>query len=55
MAKDCDYYAEKGSKRFCMIKREGEISYDCYKEFCKNDYHKDCPIYKFYMKNKKEW
>lgn len=49
MAKDCDFYLDKGSKYICMV-RQSEIDYSTYKEYCKGDYSKNCPIYQYHLK-----
>lgn len=55
MAIDCSFYLEKSNKYICMIKK-GEIDYKVYKEYCKNDNSKNCPIYQYYLKEgKSEW
>ena len=49
---DCSFYFNKKNEYICTIKR-GEISYEVYKEYCKNDYSKKCPIYQYYLKEGK--
>jgi len=51
MAKPCDFYIDKGSKYWCVVKN-GEISYTTYKEFCYYDDMKKCPFYTHYLENK---
>ena len=48
MARNCDYYADGSwGKCFCVIKN-GEVSYDTYKELCRYGDTKKCPIYKYW-------
>lgn len=49
----CDYYIEKSGKYYCVLKgktNDGRISYDTYKQFCKYDARKRCPIYQYCYK-----
>lgn len=47
MAKCCDYLVERGSRYYCLLKKSdgGEISDTTYKNYCKYDDMKKCPIY----------
>lgn len=53
MASDCSFYLDKNNKYICMIK-QGEIDYKVYREYCKNDYSKNCPIYQYYLNERKK-
>ena len=52
MAKYCDYFIEKSNKYFCILK-DSEISNDTYKEYCKCDETKKCPIFQYFDKEKR--
>ncbi len=51
MSMNCSFYLEKGNQNICMIKK-GEINNQVFREYCKNDYSKNCPIYQYYLKEK---
>lgn len=52
MAKMCDYYCDRHSSKYWCLLKEGEVSSETYKEYCKNDDCKNCPIYKHYSDKK---
>lgn len=47
--KACDYYIEKDHKDYCIIKQT-EVSRDTYKDYCRCDERKKCPIWQYYEK-----
>ncbi len=51
MSKNCDFYLDKGSKYICTVKQD-EVNYSTYREYCKDNYSKKCPIYQYYLKEK---
>lgn len=51
MSRDCSFYLDRDHKNICML-RQGEISYEVYKAYCKNDDSKKCPIYQYHLKEK---
>ena len=51
MGKCCDYFVEKDKKEYCALKKD-QISYEQYKEYCRADDMKKCPIYQFWKDNR---
>ena len=57
MARNCDFWVEKGSKYYCLLKEnkkdDGEISDQTFKLYCKSNNSKLCPIFEHYYKERK--
>jgi len=51
MGKTCDYYIEKSGRDYCILKN-AEISRDFYRDYCRCDDMKKCPIYQFCQNNR---
>ena len=52
--KTCDYYSDDHRNYWCILKK-GEVSSETYRDFCKCDEMKKCPIYQNFKENLRRW
>ncbi len=48
--KTCDYYSDDHKNYWCILKK-GEVSSETYRDFCRCDEMKKCPIYQYFKEN----